>query len=63
MFKGIGMGLVLLGLAAAAALAYAYKRVDDVSEMVGPACTDGDPLGVLFTDTDDLDTHAGDFGA
>jgi hypothetical protein len=54
---------VLLGLAAAAALAYAYKRVDDVSEMVGPACTDGDPLGVLFTDTNGLDTHAGDFGA
>jgi len=62
-FKGVGVGLVLLGLAAAAALAYAYKRADDVSELVGPACTDGDPLGVLFTDSNGLDTHAGDFGA
>ncbi len=62
-FKGIGTGLLLLGLAAAAALAYAYKRVDDVSELVGPACTDGDPLGELFSDTADLPTHAGDFGS
>jgi hypothetical protein len=62
-FKGIGSGLILLGLAAAGALAYAYKRVDDVSELVGPACTDGDPLGELFSDTADLPTHAGDFGA
>jgi len=50
-FKGVGSALVLLGLLAAAATAYLYKRADDASELVGPACADGDPLGERFNDT------------
>jgi hypothetical protein len=60
-FKGIGLGLLLLGLAMAAALAYAYKRVDDTSELVGPACADGDPLSDRFSDTGQTLHDAGDF--
>jgi hypothetical protein len=62
-FHGIGTGLVLLGLLMAAVLAYAYKRVDDTSELVGPACTDGDPLADRFLDGGDPTANAGDFGA
>ncbi len=51
-FKGIGSGLILLGVLAAAAMAFAYKRADDASELVGAACTDGDPLGSRFSDDD-----------
>jgi hypothetical protein len=51
-FKGIGSGLILLGLLVAALMAYAYKRADDVSELVGAGCADGDPLGARFTDDD-----------
>jgi hypothetical protein len=61
-FKGIGAGLILLGLAAAAALAYGYKRVDDVSELVGPACADGDPLSDRFSDAGGPMTNEADFG-
>ncbi|HEY1829729.1 MAG TPA: hypothetical protein VGG38_05730 [Acidimicrobiales bacterium] len=49
-FKGVGSGLVALGVIAALLLALAYKRADDVSELVGSACTDGDPLGSRFFD-------------
>jgi len=51
-FKGIGSGLILLGLLVSALMAYAYKRADDVSELVGAGCADGDPLGARFTDDD-----------
>jgi hypothetical protein len=61
-FTGIGAGLVLLGLAAAAALAYGYKRVDDATELVGPVCSDGDPLSARFLDGDDSITDAGGIG-
>ena len=60
-FKGIGTGLVLLGLLAAAALAYAYKRVDDTSELVGPACADGDPLSDRFSHAGGPIPEAGGF--
>jgi hypothetical protein len=61
-FKGIGTGLVLLGLLAAAALAYAYKRVDDTTELVGPACADGDPLSDRFSHAGGPIPEAGGFG-
>jgi hypothetical protein len=62
-FSGIGAGLILLGLAASAALAYGYKRVDDATELVGPACADGDPLSARFLDGDDFITEAGGSGS
>jgi hypothetical protein len=49
-FTGLGSGLVLLGVLAALGLAYAYKRVDDISELAGPACATGDPLQDRFED-------------
>jgi hypothetical protein len=47
-FTGIGAGVVLLGVLAALAMAYAYKRVDDLSELTGASCANGDPLSDLF---------------
>jgi len=58
-FGGIGAGLILLGLLASAALAYGYKRVDDATEMVGPVCSEGDPLSSRFLDGPDSITDAG----
>ncbi|HUC05458.1 MAG TPA: choice-of-anchor P family protein [Acidimicrobiales bacterium] len=60
-FKGIGSGLVLLGVLAALALAYTYKRVDDVSEFVGPACAGGDSMRRRFLDGPEGDIDEGDF--
>jgi hypothetical protein len=60
-FTGVGAGLILLGLVAALLLAYLYKRMDDVSELVGSGCADGDPLAELFSDGPDQAT--GGFGA
>jgi hypothetical protein len=61
-FKGIGAGLVLLGVVAAVAMAYAYRRVDDATEMVGPACADGDNLSARFNDAGATINDTGDFG-
>lgn len=61
-FTGIGAGFVALGLLAAAALAYGYKRVEDATELVGPACADGDPLSARFGEQDDPFTHPGGLG-
>jgi hypothetical protein len=63
-FSGIGAGLILLGLLASGAMAYAYKRVDDATEMVGPLCADGDPLGARFSDgPDSILDDTGGFGS
>jgi hypothetical protein len=61
-FKGIGAGLILLGVLAALAMAYAYRRVDDATEMVGPACADGDTLSERFNDAGATINDTGDFG-
>jgi hypothetical protein len=61
-FTGIGASLLLLGLLAALALAYAYKRADDISELAGPACADGDPLHELFSDPGGPIDDPGGFG-
>jgi hypothetical protein len=60
-FKGIGTGLILLGLALALGLAYAYKRADDLSDLAGPRCAEGDPLRDRFLDGEDGVDPAGDF--
>jgi hypothetical protein len=61
-FKGVGTLFLLAGLALALILAYAYKRADDLSELVGSNCVDGDPLSSRFDDAGGpIDT--GGFGA
>lgn len=61
-FKGVGAALILLGLLAAAALAYLYKRADDLTEALGTACSEGDPLMERFTVTPEELSDFGGFG-